>query len=244
MRTKRLAGILSGFLLLSITFTSSSHTQRQRTRLIETGQFHGDEIAARSGQRWLGLYINGRGAVLRYSRLRVRTVYDDITDYGSKNKTGKQVSVASPREPVFLVNSATVLKPGPAISVFSEKVDFNKGLERFPVKLRLGNKSYTLKVVSPDKNPATCQSSSFPKNARLVLVSGKTVQTLYTLDDCGNDPSWYLLWAGDVDRDGKLDLYVNVTQHYDISERKLFLSSQASKGKLVKEVATFVTGGC
>lgn len=243
IKTRMMAVPLSLLLTSTLPF-SQARMRRQHTRLIETGKFHGDEIAARTGQRWLGLYIKGRSAVLRYSRIRVRTVYDDITDYGTKNKTGKQVSVASPREPVFLVNSATMLKPGPAISVFSEKVDFNKGLERFPVKLRLGNKSYTLKVVSPDKNPASCQSSSFPKNARLVLVSSKTAQTLYTLDDCGNDPSWYLLWAGDLDRDGKLDLYVNVTQHYDFSERKLFLSSRASKGKLVKEVAAFVTGGC
>jgi hypothetical protein len=67
---------------------------------------------------------------------------------------------------------------------------------------------------------------------------------LYTLDVCGNDPYWYLLWAGDLDRDGKLDLYLSVTQHYDVAERKLFLSSQARRKKLVREVASFEIGGC
>ena len=75
-------------------------------------------------------------------------------------------------------------------------------------------------------------------------MSGESGQVLYSLQDCGNDPSWRLLWAGDLDRDGKLDLYVSVTQHYNVSERKLFLSSQADEGQLVKEVADFVTSGC
>lgn len=241
--TKRIAVPLS-LLLASTVAISYAGPRADRVHLIETGQFHGDEIAARTGQRWLGLYVNGRGSVLRYSRIRVRTVSDDVTDYGTKKKTGKEVSVHSAPGPVFLLSRAPILKPGPVISLFREKADFNRGLEKFPVELKLGRKSYLLKVIGADKSSSLCRDSSFPRNARLVLVAGKSVQTLYQLDDCGNDPSWYLLWAGDLDRDGKLDLYVNVTQHYDVSERRLFLSSTASKGKLVRNVATFVNGGC
>jgi hypothetical protein len=110
--------------------------------------------------------------------------------------------------------------------------------------LKLGRRTYVLKVISPDKNPSPCRDQAFPRNAKLVLVTGKSSQTLYTLGDCGNEPYWYLVWAGDLDRDGKLDLYVDVTQHYDVSERRLFLSAPARRGRLVKEVVAFVTGGC
>ncbi len=79
---------------------------------------------------------------------------------------------------------------------------------------------------------------------KLVLVNGESRQVLYSLQEWGSDPTWTLVWAGDLDRDGKLDLYVSVTQHYDVTERKLFLSSPAGEGQLVKEVAEFVTSDC
>jgi len=42
-----------------------------RADLIEPGTFHGDEITARTGERWMGLYVTKHGAELRYSRIRV-----------------------------------------------------------------------------------------------------------------------------------------------------------------------------
>jgi len=243
MATKRIALPLS-LLLAATVAISYARPRGDRVHLIETGQFHGDEISAKTGQQWLGLYVTERGAMLRYLRLRVTTVFDDVTDYGTKKKTGKRVSVHSSREPLFLLSRTPMLKAGPVISVFEEKTNFDRTLEKSPVHLKLGKKSYVLRVVGPTKGSELCRDNAFPRNARLVLISGKSAQTLYSLDDCGNDPSWYLLWAGDLDRDGKLDLYVNVTQHYDVSERRLFLSSTAVKGKPMKEVAAFVTGGC
>jgi hypothetical protein len=55
---------------------------------------------------------------------------------------------------------------------------------------------------------------------------------------------WKLLWASDLDRDGKPDVYAEVSDDYDRSQRKLFFSCQARKGRLVREVAEFATTGC
>jgi hypothetical protein len=228
-----------------ISLALSSVSQTRRAHVIEPGQFHGYEVSARSGQRWLGLFVNGRGSALHYSTIKVQRVFDEITDYGTKQKTGKRVSVNSRSQPLLLVSQTTALTPGPVMTVFNMKEDdFSHGLEKFPATFKLGRRSYVLKVVAPGKNPEPCRFTSFPKNAKLVLISGRSQQVLYTLDVCGNDPNWYLVWAGDLDRDGKLDLYVNVTQHYDFSDRKLFLSSPARRGQLVREVGSFETGGC
>lgn len=59
-------------------------------------------------------------------------------------------------------------------------------------------------------------------------------------DDCG----WGIYWAGDLDGDGKLDLYLDLANHYNVGQYRLFLSSPAEKGKLVKEVANFRFVGC
>jgi hypothetical protein len=245
--SKRVAVVLS--LVLSAAGVmpydlSSARPRVKRVHLIETGTFHGDEIAARTGQTWLGLYVAQSGAILRYSKLRVRSVFDEVIDYGTGRMTAKLVGVRSARNPVFLLSHATTLRAGPVTSLFRADPDFSKGVEKFPVRLSLRRKSYILKVTSADKTPSSCGDGNFPKNARLSLVTGSSLQTLYQIDGCGNDPSWFLLWAGDLDRDGKLDLYVSVTYHYDVSDHKLFLSSGTTKGKLVREVASFVTGGC
>jgi len=230
-------------IVISLVLPSASQTRR--AHVIETGQFHGYEIHARSGERWLGLLVMGRRSVLRYSTIKVHKVFDDITDDSPDQKTGKRVSVNSPRQPLLLTSHTNALTPGPVITAFKLKEgEYSYGLDQFPLNLRLGHRLYVLKVVAPDQNPQPCPSINFPRNARLVLSSGRSQQVLYKLDVCGNDPNWYLVWAGDLDRDGKLDLYVNVTQHYDLSERKLFLSSPARRGKLVREVGSFETGGC
>jgi hypothetical protein len=118
--TARMTLLLALMLTLPLA-VSFPRSLRQRPLLIETGQFHGDEIAARRGQVWLGLYVNGHEAVLRYSKIRVRTVFDEVIDHGSKRKTGKSVSVSGPHKPVFLTRAGTGLIPGSVISVFDQK---------------------------------------------------------------------------------------------------------------------------
>lgn len=215
----------------------------QNVGLLETGDFHGEEVSARTGEKWLGLYISDNHSILINSRLRVETIHDDIGD-APEESTGKKVSVDSPLEPLFLVKRAPLLSEGPVNTVFVEKPDYEKALEKVsPLTLKLDQTSYVLKVVGSEDG-AKCSEHAFPKNPKLVLALGESTQVLYSLEDCGNEPYWYLLWAGDLDRDGKLDLYVSVTYHYNVSQKKLFLSSHAAKGELVKEVAEFVTSGC
>jgi hypothetical protein len=233
---------------LALVFATSSaeknQTNARRVELLETGEFHGDEITARTGERWLGLYVTDHSSTLLSYRLTVETVHDGIVDQDAEQETGKDVSVDLPLDPVFLVKGATMLSAGPVTTVFSGNANFEKTLEKVsPINLKLGEVSYVLKVVGADDN-SKCSEHAFPRNAKLVLVSGESAQILYSLEECGNEPYWHLLWAGDLDRDGRLDLYVSVTQHYNVSERKLFLSSQAGDDHLVKEVAEFVTSGC
>jgi hypothetical protein len=211
----------------------------QSVELLETGAFHGDEITARTSEKWLGLYIeDGHSTLLNY-RVTVEAVFDEILQE-TDEKTGKRVSVDLPLQPVFLVK-AKFLSGGPVTTLFGQD---SKALEvASPLTFELAETSYVLKVVGSE-DTAKCSEQTLPKNARLVLTSGQSGQVLYSLQGCGDDASWSLLWAGDLDRDGKLDLYVNVTQHYNISERKLFLSSQAGESELVRQVAELVTSGC
>src|SRR5258705_2676957 len=221
-------------ILVSLAFVCAATSARQKTKnargieLLETGEFHGDEVTARTGEKWLGLHITVHHSTLLSYRLIVKAVHDDIGDE-EEQESGKQVSVDLPLQPVFLVKGATGLSGGPVTTVFTEEPNFEKTLEkRSPVELKLAASSYVLKVVGSEDG-AKCSEHAYPRDAKLVLMSGDVTQVLYSLEECGNEPYWYLLWAGDLDRDGKLDLYLSVSQHYNVSERRLFLSSQAAQ---------------
>ncbi|MDH3251812.1 MAG: hypothetical protein OEM41_03410, partial [Ignavibacteria bacterium] len=53
-----------------------------------------------------------------------------------------------------------------------------------------------------------------------------------------------LLWAGDLDGDHRIDFVLDTSNHYNVDEVTLFLSSQAPKGSLVKAVAVSRRVGC
>jgi hypothetical protein len=112
------------------------------------------------------------------------------------------------------------------------------------MKLKLDEREYNLDVVSGEK--AGSSGGIGTDDASLALRSNGSSQVLYSLRGSGEPTEawWYLLWAGDLDRDGKLDLLVTVSDHYNVAEQVLFLSSAAGAGGLVGEVARLRTTGC
>jgi hypothetical protein len=210
-------------------------------QVLETGGFHGDEVKARSGEKWLGLFTSEQGSVLREAVLTISRVEDEIVDSGTDQKTGKAVSVNHGREPVLLVKNAPMLKPGKVATVFQAATDAPFSISAHPkVSLKLHDQPYELRLIG-DRHSA---EHALPLNARLLLTDGHANQTLYVLKGWDGDVDWELRWAGDLDGDGKLDLYADLSYHYNVSERRLFLSSRAKPGQLVAEVAVFRTTGC
>src|SRR5690606_25194022 len=53
-----------------------------------------------------------------------------------------------------------------------------------------------------------------------------------------------LIWAGDLDGDGRLDLYTDLFNEKGSVTTRLHLSTSASDGKLVGTAATFSSSGC
>ena len=59
-----------------------------------------------------------------------------------------------------------------------------------------------------------------------------------------DDTMFSLIWAGDIDGDGTLDLIMDLSTHYNSSNMTLFLSSKAEEGQLLKKVSCISTKGC
>jgi hypothetical protein len=227
-------------LVVLITIFCCGAAAQKRTpqiSLITTGEFHGNEITAKSGERWLGLFPTSGGFALLPATLKVEKVLDPIVDQNPKIMTGKKVSVSHARKPIFLLKRADFLRGNNVRTIFAGKE--NNLVNAESVDLRLGGKSYKLKVVSNDPSPVEYVVA----NSKLILSAGAKSQVIFSVE-VPDDAGWSLLWAGDLDGDGKLDLYMDLHNKYNSSQRRLFLSSQASHGNLVKEVAEFSAVGC
>ena len=228
--------IILSVLVLAI-FSFSVSAQKNKIRIIETGEFHGDEITAETGEMWLGLYTQSENYSLLPSVLTVEKVHDMIVD-ARDEKTGKSVKILGQTKPIFLIKGDGFVQSRTVKTVFDDEKPIGNN---FDETFQFQGKNYRLYVET--QNPQNAKSEMVDDTSKLVLSDGKTKQIIYSqkfCDDCG----WSLRWAGDLDDDGKLDFYADLSNHYNASHRRLFLSSKAGNNELVKEVAEFVTVGC
>jgi hypothetical protein len=225
--------------------------------LIEAGELlyldtpDGEEIMdkmIKNDDKWLGLYVTEGSSSLIESKVTVKPLLD--TEFKDR-ALGKIIGVDNPAKPVFLVKGAAMLKPGAAATIYQggeakehELVNTDDLASRKPKQLKLGDQEYQLKVLERKVGPRKplCDGCV---TLDLALVYGEQTQIL--TNGGGVMPPtltfiWTLLWAGDVDGDGKLDLYVRFGMKGLSANRELFLSSQAKPGKLVKSVVTFESG--
>lgn len=79
---------------------------------------------------------------------------------------------------------------------------------------------------------------------RIVLYSKKYPRQVLFSSITDNDGSWGIVWFGDIDFDGKPDLLIQATAHYNNSNFMLFLSSFAEQGECVGFFTSFATSGC
>lgn len=215
--------------------------------LLLPGTFHGDEVEALSGEPWWALEVSGREATLVPARLRIEQVRDEVLDAPGQ-ESGKQVSST--------VGDALVLLRGEGLrggTVTMAKGDPTTDQPQPRHDLRLGATTYRIRTrCTPSGKVQEQEQARFACEIR--LEAGERHQVLVRMGGysgtpdgtalLGDDANPHLIFAGDLDRDGRLDLVFDVTDHYNVSRPTLFLSSQAGDGELVHQVAQFESVGC
>ena len=194
--------------------------------LIWTGTFAADQVPFKSGENWLGLFREGGKYAVRQTKLNIT---------GSKTPGAANVEVTTSRQgrSLFLVRNMAYLREGDITTVRDEETTEQAlmPLNSAPRTFELAGKSYAFTVEAQ-------QDGRLVKGSKLVLTVGNDRQILRVLDtECG-DCAWNILWAGDLDRDSKLDFLMDLPDQPNTTEKVLFLSSQPIGGKLVKSVAS------
>lgn len=229
-------------LLAIIAILSASHPgysgARPDVSLLSVGNFHKGEVRASSGERWMGLVKNGPESAWQFFPVEVQSVKDPLLD-GEDQKSGTEVKVLS-GEPLFLIRGVEGLARkkvktarfnplGPMLA------------DQTPIQLSCQDckGSLSLRIIDVKRGGGDVGRSS-----RLVLEGEGISQILYEWPEGFDDQHCELIWAGDLNGDGKIDLLMNLSDHYNVNEMTLLLSLKRPRGSLVEKVAVFRTTGC
>ncbi len=220
-----------------------------RSQILFLRAFHGSEITVKSGESWLALIQDESGkSELKPVSLRVEAVADEIAGDKGGRKTGKRTSLDGVQgEVIFLLKDAPGVKPGPAETLFIRQVL----APNRPVKLSLPSGG-AYEVVLSCSAPVT--KDPVERGAgKLILRQGTASQVLATYsvayvggeyDSLGSGAHAEILWAGDINGDGRLDLLLDLTTEYYVFKATLFLSVAPERGELVKRTAVLQTVSC
>lgn len=211
-------------------------------KLLETGEFDDSTSQPKNGERWLGLFEENGKYFVRATTLRVTRGELPRTDVPGTNK------------PIFLVKNAPMIREGRVTSIFrgfdnaiSNELE-NRGItvndtesnflrKDFQRNFKLANASYTLKV-------SEARAKDGQTILAFLLYDGSTRQVLHTDSEEIDGDAGSVQWIGDIDHDGRPDIYCFLRDGDEAGRSVLFISSKAGKGKLIQLVAEYVPPGC
>jgi len=208
---------------------AAAHAQAPPAPLVLIGADIGeacyDEAPAElSGPRsWVGLYLGVDGS--RLAAATVRFVPEADGAFTVFTLT------ADPPGPHLLFSGVEAVSPGPAETVVAWPVGLTE--TGASIDLPLGRNEYRVHLESSD--PYLC-------DAAVWLELGGRAQRLYGPEEATSscdEPHFDVSWAGDLDRDGRLDLVVSFSSKYSHHPRLLLLSSAAGPDQLVGPAALF-----
>lgn len=218
------------------------------------GEFHGDEPVARHGEHWLALRREGREAALVGARLTVTPVFDAVLD-SPGDSSGRAVASDAGDAQVIAFIRGPGLRDGRVQAAEVQEMAVVEG-DAPAWHLRLGGHAYRITTrchaagAGSDADSAAtgavnCEVTLHHADGRQqVLVRMGGYLDAASILRPGDDAAPALLFAGDLDRDGRLDLVFDTTDHYNLSRPTLFLSSAARDGELVGAAAQYQSVGC
>ena len=146
--------------------------------------------------------------------------------------------VTTPPGAELLLSGVPGLSAGAAITAGQ---DIDLGGEKREAELWLGRRQYRIRLDSKDPNycDAVVTLTHDGRRQKLFDATGPGTTNDPALVRSCDEPHFTVHWAGDLDRDGRLDMLVTFSKKYSYHPRQLFLSSGARSGELVAEVARY-----
>ncbi|HXW06903.1 MAG TPA: hypothetical protein VD833_16850 [Vicinamibacterales bacterium] len=205
----------------------------------DIGDNYYDAVPAELRQQitWLGLFIKEPKADENTAESRLEAAQVGFAPHKAAGTTVYRL-VTTPQGAELLIAGVPGLSAGAATTA-DRFIDL--GGEKRTADIRLGTRLYRIRLHSEDPNYC---------DAVIVLTEADRIQKLFDAAESGatndlglvvscDEPHFRIHWAGDLDRDGRLDMLVTFSRKYSYHPRQLMLSSGAGPGELIAEVARY-----
>src|SRR5688572_1731632 len=153
-----------------------------------------------------------------------------VRDHRTDGSSDPEVTVEKTSDVTFAVRCMRGLQTGPIRS--ADVLNHSLAPDR-PLRIALGDRRYEVRLR---------RTRADLSDASVILSEGRQAQVLYAVDGFVDEPHFEVEWGGDLDRDGRLDLVVNLSRKYSVHPYRLLLSSRAARNQLVGDAAVFETG--
>lgn len=230
--------------------------------ILTPGFHHASEVPEGAAGAWWELCLEGEErSSLRRTEVALVPVVDPLLDEGGA-RTGRDVRPAGCAGPLLLLRvdaqvSGTELAEGPLVGGFVDEPGTDESWwERPQRSVEASFLGRPLVVHGRREGEGYALELAYEGRRQRIFAAPRA--------DAESWASWSVRWAGDLDRDGRPDLLVEASDHYNALETRLFLSSAAGKGRaaapangragaaadagaadeLVREVARSTTLGC
>lgn len=220
-------------------------------QILRVGGWHGNEVSAEASPDWWGIFPEDDGFTLQSTPITITPFRDEIAGDAPDAKTGKRVSIPQDAAPVLLVKGLKNPVRGTlrSLAVPPPYSFLHLGETRYlRMKDEKPRDALRLAAVGEAKDWIEMPGHVAVFNYQFKLYQGydqnSVVQALPLVKIVSVDGPPRLIWAGDLDRDGRIDLLMDLTHDYNLTHLALFLSSSAQEGEFVGLVAEWITTGC
>lgn len=225
---------------LSVFHPDSNYT----AKILTAGSFHHDEVSENAeNQQWYGLFEGEQGSYLAQTKIKTESVRDEILDKNDE-KTGWEVSVINDDPCIILIESLSFLT-NRKIQSFEFENNYIYPQDTF-VFTYLGIKYKIFATGKKSKGPQSPEGFGI-QNYKLYLtadIRGERRTSLLAAQPGFDGAMVHIVFAGDIDGDGILDLIINASDHYNVTNLIVYLSRPAGNGEVVKSVGEHTSSGC
>lgn len=197
--------------------------------------YEGGNDAASLTENWIELYEENGKYYLGKANFKIEKDFDDCS--------GDSLMIIAPKNKVLVFMDYPELKVGKIESLKIKKSIIWPGEK---LSLKFNNLQYDLrgegKIISKSKRFTEDENEEdyymVVEQYKLYLTIGNTSrELLIAADACDGDANVQLLFAGDIDGDGKLDFVFGADRNYEEERVILFLSSKAENDAGIKKVS-------
>lgn len=211
------------------------------TGVFADGVYRNDEVVAKTSQEWLVLTKSGNKYDLKKAKANVKQL--KTTSWPGDVPDAKLTFNLKDRT-LFAIRNIKHVKPGQVTTLYADSFALEDSSrlaisDRFEREYTLKNKKVVLRVAYGITKDQT-------KAAVLLLESAGKKQILKQIYFTPESENIFgdLYWVGDLDNDGKLDLYFDQFNEKGFTGFDLYLSSEAKEDNLVGLAAFFGAAGC